>query len=175
MIITDEVASDLLKVAKAAACSILGGPVGDDYSSWADDVAQDTMVALLERDAAGQLANKFVAISLCKTIAYRRAITWQATEQRRREIESEHGDDINRNLTGQSAELLSADPLEILAYDEMRDRLDGLSPLLYSTTSRHYIEGLSVAEIAEADGVTEAVIYKRLQRARDMVRGETDA
>ena len=110
-----------------------------------------------------------------KVIAYRKACNFQTKEHRRREIEEEHGDKINTVLTGQGAELLAADPLEILAYEEMRDRLDQLSPLLYATVQLHYINGLDVSAIADMQAVTEDVIYKRLQRARDFVtNGEDD-
>ena len=147
----------------------LGGVAGDDYSSWVDDIVQDCYVSILE--TAGEAEDIY---NIASVIAYRKAISFKKGELRRREIEDEHGGKINSVLTGQSAELLAADPLEVMAYEEMRDRLDGLSPLLYSTTYRHYINGLSVADIADSDAVTEDVVYKRLQRARDFVSDGDD-
>ncbi len=159
----------LTNVLTAAAIKALGGPVGDDYTADAEDLAQDVILKLLERELSEddyfKLGTKMVQDL---------AIDLRRTEQRRREIEDEHGDSINRNLTGQSAEVLAADPHEILAYEEMRDRLDQLSPLLYSTTTRHYIDGQSVTDIAERDGVSADVIYKRLQRARNFVESGED-
>jgi RNA polymerase sigma factor (sigma-70 family) len=164
---------DLFGVAKSEATNQLGGSSGEDYASWAEDIAQDTIVRLLEMEAEGTLKEDEV-FGLCKLIAFRKATNFYTKEIRRREIEEENGDKINSMLTEQSAELLAADPLEILAYDEMRDRLDDLSPLLYSTTERHYIDGLSVSEIAEQDGVTANVIYQRLHRARNFIESGED-
>lgn len=159
--------NDLFKMAKHKAIKQLGGSLGDDYASWAEDIAQDTIVKLLEMEAEGNLKEKEL-FGLCKLIATRRSINHCRDENRRREIQQEHGEAINRNLDG-SRETLSADPLEVMAYEEMRSRLDELSPKLYNTVQAHYIDGLSVREIAEEQEVTEDVIYKRLQRARDMV------
>jgi RNA polymerase sigma factor (sigma-70 family) len=167
MTVVNDYAEEVMGVAKAIAIHILGGEGGTDYSSWADDIAQDTMVALLEEEP---FDDRYHLFAMCQLNAKHRAINFKMKEERRREIEQEHGDKINSMLTEQSAELLAADPYEVMAYEEMRDRLDTLSPLLYSTTERHYIDGLSVAEIAEQDEVTEDVIYKRLQRAREFIR-----
>jgi DNA-directed RNA polymerase specialized sigma24 family protein len=172
MTIINDNAKELLGVATAEATKHLGGEVGLDYTSWADDIAQDTMIILLELEEEGKIDNKYVAFNMVRQVAYHKATSFKSKELRRREIEQEHGDKINSVLTGQSAELLAADPYEIRAYEEMRERLDDLSPLLYSTTERHYMDGLSVGEIAEADEVTEDVVYKRLQRAREFIRDE---
>jgi len=169
MNIPSDQAQDLLDLATATAVTILGNEVGADYGDWATDIASDTMVKILEHE--GEVENLF---TFCKTTAQHLAIDFLRTELRRREIEDEYGESINRTLTGQSAELLAADPYEILAYEEMRGRLDQLSPLLYSTVDRHYMNGLSIAEIAAADDVTEAVIRKRLQRAREYIRDDAE-
>jgi len=157
----------LTGIMTASVIDVLGGSVGNDYASWTDDIVQDALVSLLEHE--GEVEDVY---NFGKVVAIRRALSFQNKEERRREIEQEHGAEINRELTGQSAELLAADPLEILAYEEMRDRLDSLSPLLYNTTSRHYIDGRSIIDIAEEDGVSEDVIYKRLERARTLIRDE---
>ncbi len=161
----------LNNVLLAKATTALGGSTSDDYSSWAEDLVQDTVLTLIEKgitdeDAAFKLGTKMI---LNQVADHRR------TERRRREIERQHKTKINTTLTGQSAELLAADPLEIMAYEEMRDRLDQLSPLIYGTVEDYYIKGLSVEHIAFNAEVTEAVIYKRLQRARDFItNGEED-
>jgi len=165
-------AKELLGTAKAVAVRVLGGEIGTDYGSWADDIAQDVIVNLLETEENKGFESKYHAFAQCHLVAKQKSISFKKGEQRRREIEQEHGNKINSTLTGQSAELLAADPYEILAYEEMRERLDELSPLLHATTELHYIQGLPIAEIARMQDVTEDVVYKRLQRAREFIRDE---
>ena len=149
------------------ALSQLGGNV--DYTAASEDMAQEAIVKLLEKEVATEddafnLGTKIV-IELCADL--------RRGEGRRREIEAEHGRTINRNLTGQSAESLAADPFEGILKEEAFDRLCALSPLLYHTVYLHYIEGLSVTEVSVEIETTVDVIYKRLQRARDIVTGES--
>jgi RNA polymerase sigma factor (sigma-70 family) len=166
-LITDNY-NELFTLAKHTAVKTLGGHAGSDMSSWAEDIAQDVLVKLFEKEST--LGDEDNIFGLVPLMVVRRCLNFKRDEGRRREIEQEHGDAINRNLDG-SREALSADPLEVMAYEEMRSRLDELSPKLYNTVQAHYINGLSVREIAEEQEVTEDVIYKRLQRARDMVSG----
>ena len=140
------------------------------YSTIAEDIAQEAILSLIERgvddeDTSFKLGSKIVK-DLC--------IDHMRKEQRRGEIVQEHGRDINRTLTGQSSESLAADPFDSMTKEEALDRLCALSPLLYDTTRAHYIEGLSVVEIAKRDEITEDVVYKRLQRARDIVTGDNN-
>lgn len=171
MNIVEQNAEKLYGVVMARITEYLGGAAGEDYASWAEDVAQDTMLELWQRELDGKVPSIEVAMSNAKQIAWNRAHKFKAKETRRREIEQEHGESINRGLDG-SREYTSADPFEIMAYEEMRSRLDELSPKLYNTVEAHYIDGLSVQECAEKFECSEDVIYKRLQRARDVVSGE---
>ena len=131
------------------------------------------MVLLLEKEAAGELKEESV-FGLAKEMARARSINHVTQETRRREIEQEHGMSINRTLTGQSAETLAADPYEELPREEATNRLNNLSPLLRRILIAHYFDGISVAEIARHDNLTEDVVYKRLQRARDIVKGDNN-
>jgi len=165
---------DLLGVCKHVATQQLGGPARTDYSSEAEDIAQNVIVMLLEKEAKGELREEDM-FGLAKGMARLRSITYITNETRRREIEQEHGPAINRTLTGQSAESLAADPSDLVGVEDLNDRLNTLSPLLYSTAMAFYLDGQTVEHIAKAWGITEDVVYKRLQRARDIVTGETDA
>lgn len=165
--------TDLLAMCTNIATEHLGGPTGADHASWAEDVAQNVIVLLLEKEAAGELREKEM-FGLAKGMARLRSINHVTNESRRREIEQEHGKAINRTLTGQSAESLAADPFEGVATVEMNKRINNLSSLLYNTVNAYYILGLTVLEIAEAQEVTEDVVYKRLQRARDIVTGDNN-
>jgi DNA-directed RNA polymerase specialized sigma24 family protein len=109
MTVVNDYAEEVMGVAKAIAIHILGGEGGTDYSSWADDIAQDTMVALLEEEP---FDDRYHLFAMCQLNAKHRAINFKMKEERRREIEQEHGDKINSMLTEQSAELLAADPYE---------------------------------------------------------------
>lgn len=169
MTIVNDHAVELMAVAQAHAVEVLKGTGGNDYHSWAEDLAQDALVALMEREAEGKIENKFVAFALIKQFVFHKSMSFLSKETRRREIEHEHGGSINRTLTGQSAESLSADPFDGIALDEALERLENLSPLLYHTTHLHYIDGLPVVEIATMLEVDVNTIYQRLARARTAV------
>ncbi len=165
MTITDKHAKELLGIAKATAAKC-GSP--DDV----DDVAQSAFVKLLELEDAGRVANRFVAFAMIEVIAHQTAINLYNKNKRRKDIEQSHGREINRHLTGQSAEHLSAQPDDIIMSEEIRERLINLSPLVYATAHMHYIDGMSVARLTMEFACSEDVIYKRLQRARDAITGE---
>jgi len=170
MDIINQNAKELTALCISVATGELGGGSGDDYGSWAEDIAQDTLIYLMELEMDGKLTEDTV-FGLAKTHALFKSKNHRNKEERRGEILHEYGNSINAGLDG-SREYLSADPMEIMAYEEMRSRLDELSPKLYNAVERHYIDGRSVTDIAEEDGVSEDVIYKRLQRARDEVTGD---
>ena len=128
----------------------------------------------MEREAEGKIDHKYVAFNQIKQIVHHKATNLRVNEGRRREIEQEHGKAINRTLTGQSAESLAADPFDSMSEEEAADRLHGLSPALYRIAIAHYIYGISVQEIARHDNLTEDAVYKRLQRARDIVTGDNN-
>ena len=133
-----------------------------------EDIAQDVFTELLEYD--GEVEDVF---ALAITMTKRASLDILRKEARRAEIERDHGDEINAGMDG-SREYMSADPREVLAYQEMSTRLSELSPKLMETVRGYYLEGKSVASLAESEGVSEDVIYKRLERARTIVTGETD-
>jgi RNA polymerase sigma factor (sigma-70 family) len=162
MTITEEYAKDLIAVARATVSG----------TEEAEDIAQDAYIKLMELDRAGRVATRFVAFKMIEVIAHQQAANLHNKDKRRREIEQEHGKSINRNLTGQSAEHMSAAPDEIIISEEVRNRLLDLSPLVYATAHSHYIDGRTVLQLAMDYACTEAVIYKRLQRARDIITGE---
>lgn len=152
----------LAKTLTAVSVRELGGENGHDYVSEAEDISQEAIIKLLDKDLSDEddafkLGAKIVA-DLCKDL--------RRIESNRREIESEYGASINRTLTGQSAELLAADPLDLLIADEVKDRLEELSPLLRATLELHHMDGLSVSAIAEMQGKSEVAIYKRLEAAK---------
>jgi len=160
----------LTSVLKATALRTLGGTAGNDYSSWAEDIANDTIVTLLEKN----ITDETEAFALGMKIVRDKSLDHKRIESRRTEIRKQSGKDINRILTGQSAELLAASPLRIMDYESMQDRLNALSPVLLKTVRAYYIDGFSVEAIALEWQLTEDVIYKRLERARNIVAGDTN-
>jgi len=154
----------LTEVLVATAIKTLSGPTGADHTAEAEDLAQDVLLILLEKDLPEDDTFK-----LGVKIVTEMGRNHVRDERRRREIEKEYGGAINRGLTGQSAESLAADPFEGIAQEEALDRLCALSPLLYHTTHLHYITGLPVVEIATMLEVDVNTVYQRLARARTAV------
>ena len=156
---------NLINSLTARAMQVMGSH--DDYSSYAEDIAQDAIVRLLERgivDPEEQHRLGYVTVTFL-------AKNFMRDERNRRSIENTQGVAINRELDG-SREYMLVNPFDVMTYEEMRDRLDNLSPLLRETVGAHYIDGKTVDQIAADEGVSEDRIYKRLQRARDEVIGE---
>jgi RNA polymerase sigma factor (sigma-70 family) len=154
----------LTDVLVATATKTLAGPNGADHTTEAEDLAQDVLIILMEKDLGEDDMFKLgVKIITDKSRDYLRQ------ETRRREIEKEHGKSINRGLTGQSAESLAADPFDGIALEEALDRLADLSALLHATAQLHYIDGLEVSAIAALLQADENTIYQRLARARAAV------
>ena len=155
-------------VAKATRHLNGGAQARRDYGSWAESLAHDSIVELLEYEGTGNV------FKLGATICERRCRDFKRDEINRREIENEFGARINRELTGQSAELLAEDPLDGLLRDEMIDRLEGLSPMLRWTVEQYYTEGRSAEDLATEQSTSVSTIHKRLQRARDIVKDNDD-
>ena len=164
---------ELFTMCKHTATTHLGGPKGasgNDIASWAEDVAQEVILELLEREEKGEIDDNLV-FGLAKLMAQRKAINMDRITRRQWLLRLEHRGAINRKVTGGSAELLGADPCDLLIQEETAEKFKELSPLVTATYELHYEQGLEVAEIARMQDVTEDVIYKRLQRARDFIIG----
>jgi DNA-directed RNA polymerase specialized sigma24 family protein len=85
----------------------------------------------------------------------------------------EENDDLIRSLYGYNEE--NCDPLdELLALEEMEERINSLSPLLRDTFEAYYVEGRTPEEIAELTGDGIEAVRKRITRARDKVKGDND-
>ncbi len=158
---------DLYQIALTNAQKTLGHGLED----YAEDVAQNVMLTLVVMEANGQLDEETV-FGLVKSAACRDAVDFLRKEARRREIEQEHGESINRNLSGSAVEV-TADPIQLEMFEEAMDRITGqLSPLLQETLERYYVEGWTAEEIAENQQIPVPTVYKRLQRARDFIEGK---
>lgn len=155
---------DWTQVTKALigkATNYLGGGAGQDYARNAEDLAQDTLVILLEKE----LASTEEAIKLGTEILRRDATDLKRVESRRRELEQENGDEINRNC---GANWSGDDPSYVLEMEQELERIEKLSPVLRQTLER-VVKGLTYAEIAAQDMTTEQVIRKRVQRAKEQL------
>lgn len=155
----------LVRSLTAKAVQVMGG--SDDYASYAEDIAMDAIVRMLERGIEDPEEQYKLGITTVTFLAK----NFMRDERNRRDIENKEGVAINRELDG-SREYLLVNPFDVMTYEEMRDRLDDLSPLLRETVVAHYIDGKTVDQIAADEGVSEDRIYKRLQRARDEVIGD---
>lgn len=160
----------IAKTLTKTATTELGGRAGMDYAGYAEDLAQDAVLALIEKDVtteddAFKLGTKMVA-DWAKNL--------RKGETRRREIEAVNGTTINRNLTGQSAEGLAADPLDLLVRDEMVGRFATLSPVLANTLQLVCEEGVTIPEAAERLGITPNAVYQRLWQIREITGADNN-
>jgi RNA polymerase sigma factor (sigma-70 family) len=143
----------------AEAKKLLGGTEGDDFSKDAEDVAGDALIKLIEyKDNDGD------AFNLGKTIVHNLAKNHMRDERRRAELRRENGEQI---ATSTCANWSGDDPAQIVEAEERLEQMNKLSPILRSAFLRYVVEGRSYAELATAEDTTEAVIRKRVQRAKE--------
>ena len=132
---------------------------------WDDDDRQDVYVRVLEHEGEPSSVNNAWLSRMYTNLRNNRA----RDDARRREIVG----DAQATLAGMVSDDNTADPLDILmSQEEIENRVSGLSTLLYDTLVSHVVHGATPHELAVRYDVKEEVIYKRLQRARELVKGE---
>lgn len=131
---------------------------------WDEDLKQDLIVDLLELPEDAQV-NK----SWCVTWYNRHKVNESVKQNNRKRLEEENVDAILAFCHPNSR---SDDPMDLLiAHEEMDERFDGLSPLLYDTLEAIELEGRTPEEIAAENGESVEAVYKRAQRARKILQG----
>lgn len=130
-----------------------------------DDMKQELYLHLLEYEVEVETGFPKYVYEVHKNL--RNNTRWKEGNRRRLEQENE---DIIRDTF--YADNQAADPAEILEMEEdMQTRLGGLSDLLQERMEQHYVDGLTINEMAELSGDSPDAIYKQLQRGRDILKG----
>jgi DNA-directed RNA polymerase specialized sigma24 family protein len=133
---------------------------------WDEDVKQDVLVEIIELPE-GTTVNKSWCISRYES---RRIDNIRQNENRAR-LNEEHAGEIMENF-GVFEDKTEEDILDYLsAYNEIQTRLQELSPLLRETVEGIVLEGKTPEQIAEAEGTTANVIYKRIHDAKQILQG----
>ncbi len=131
-------------------------------SDWTEDEQQDLLVKLLEWDKEEKELSK-AFIQQCYTFS---KIDEVRKARRRAELNETHG--------GWETDEFHPDPLDQLIHEEeVGARMDSLSPLLMDTLVDYYIHGRTPEEIADEQGENVWAIRKRIERARNTMKGET--
>lgn len=138
------------------------GLVRDDAR--ADDLVQETLAIALEKPARELTAPR----GWLKRVLVHRAFRERRAEERRR----------RREMHVARSEVLPLTPEDLAARAELQkwivSRVLELSEPHRSTLILHYLEGLSVGEIARREGVAEPTVRSRLSRALARLRRELD-
>ena len=140
-----------------------------DYAEaqpWDNDLRQDLYVKLLEMDDkeinTDYLSRAYTNMNTDK----------MRVESRRREIEDESVHYICLALGWSD---LVADPMDqMIAHEEISMKLKELSPLLRATLERVMINGLTPEELAAEEGSKANAIYWRVNRAKQILRGDNN-
>lgn len=130
---------------------------------WDDDGRQDVYEKILTYEGTHETSNNWLSRLYTNVMKDRARVN-----ERRLELEKE----AKVTLLGLIGDDDTRDPSEYLAAEEAMDRLCAMSPLLYHTL-RSYLFGVPIKDIARGGDTTEAVIYKRIQRAKDII-GDTN-
>lgn len=137
-----------------------------------DDLRQDLVLAWLESE---EPPYKFTSVHHIRAFVagyYRnlKRARYQK-EYNRLRLLLENEEDVRDMCMSADGE----DPMDILiAEEEMRERYEGLSPLLKTTLDATVHEGMIPEEIAEAHGVSADVIYKRIERIKLSLKGNNN-
>ena len=126
-----------------------------------EDVRQDAYVRLMEMDSLPELKEPAKLVRYLRVMGANIQKDKYRSETRRQEIEQEGGSALRISDTD------SADPIEYLVAEGVIDRIEELSPLLLDTLTDVYLNGKGISELAKDEGVSTAVIYKRISRARE--------
>lgn len=131
---------------------------------WDDDMRQDVYMKILDLPDGTEI-NKAWCVKVYENLKE----DARKVEARRVELRRDNHALIVSRLGLDSA---ADTPEGVLAAEAAATRiLRELSPLLRATAEQHYMEGMTPEEIADAEGVDSAAIYKRLQRVRDHLKG----
>ena len=133
-----------------------------EAQKWDEDMKQDMYVKLLEQPE-GYMDGVSVK-KLMTTVYNRNVIDSGAKEARRRELVLENVQAIE-GLHGTDD---TCDPIEHLTADELLERIESLSPLLYNTF-RCYVEGTPIQKIADDYGVDSNTIYQRIHAIKQEI------
>ena len=135
--------------------------------SWDEDLKQDLIVKILELPEDYEI-NKGWCVRAYNNMLQNRA----RDNARRRELLQHNEDTVRGNFYDDNQ---AADPSEVLsAIEEMDDRMDQLSPLVKKTMIMHYVDGLTVEDIAGKEWVEPKAIYERLRVGRNTLKGESN-
>jgi RNA polymerase sigma-70 factor (ECF subfamily) len=80
------------------------------------------------------------------------------------------GDEQRVSLTGPIAAPDAADPIEILVLDEAMERLQRLDPRQAQIVELCYFGGLTVPEVGQTLGISDATVHRDLRHARAWLR-----
>lgn len=151
------------------ATNYLGGGVGGDYAADAEDLAQDTIIILLEKHEPVSTAE---AIKLGTEILRLDCVDHRRVQGRRRELESENSEAINTNLAPKWG---GEDPMEVIDADQqIEEALQQLSPKIRSSFEKRVLFGHSYKEIAEAEGIKEDAVRQRVSKARKILENNNN-
>lgn len=141
--------------------------------NWATDLRQDFYVAWMEApDNERVFANVQHLRSFCHGFYANLLRNQKAVARRRMEIEQESVDYITSAL-GLIDE--GCDPMDqMIAEEEIGNKLKELSPLLRVTLERVVIDGASHEDVAVEEGTSVNVIYQRLHKAKEILRGNSN-
>lgn len=133
---------------------------------WDEDIKQEVYLAILEKPEGYEI-NKGWCQSTYENLRNRDA----RDERRHRQILQDNADSVRATFFSENQ---ADDPSDVLSADELvGSRYAQLSPLVRKTLEMHYIQGMTIEDIAGQEWVDPNVIYKRLQRGREILKGET--
>jgi len=135
-----------------------------EKQNWDDDLRQEVYKKVL----ASPVLNTHVG--WLNTIYHNLVADLRRSAKLHGELKEEYQHQIANNLGHNNGE--GVDPLEgILMEEGLRAKLKLLSPLLLQTLIWINIDGLSVEDIAVAEGVEPNVIYQRIHQAKKILQG----
>jgi DNA-directed RNA polymerase specialized sigma24 family protein len=132
---------------------------------WDDDLRQDVYVKVLESAETNPVNNAWLSRIYTNLEHDNRKV-----QDRRREIERDNSDSVIAALGMQGN---SADALDILMCNqEFEVKYKEMSSLLRGTLDSLVDDGMSVAELAEVEDVSENVIYQRVWEIKKALTGD---
>jgi DNA-directed RNA polymerase specialized sigma24 family protein len=142
-----------------------------EAANWPEDVRQDFYVKWLENEEEPTFTSVNQIKAYCGSFLNYMKSNADRVDRNRARLLQENAVHLEADLHVRQD--VGADPMDLMIAEEsIGIKLDSLSAVLKDTLTKHYVEGRSPEDIAEANDENVEAVRKRITRARNILKGE---
>ena len=158
-----------LEQAFKAECKVID--LKHEYTGYRENIRWAIATALTEavlRSKYGEIVSQYEPFMLLTEEHAKIFVQFHSNERKHQKRNAEHGDAFgyeDGEMEKYHPELIENPFDDSSDMTWLYEAIDKLEPLKRERIKKHYIEGISVAEIADAEGVSFQSVYKSITRA----------